>query len=125
MTWVIFGRHSGPQHASTQNGKMGDVGRDMGQVEKCGPLSTFLKLRQLWQHKKGDWTGPQDAGAASPVLLRCRAEDNDKAITPSIRVKVQPKTFDEKVAQKVRDVRGCHRRHAGEGLLFLQRHQPA
>jgi hypothetical protein len=29
-------------------------------------------------------------------------EDNDKAITPSIRVKVQPKTFDEKVAQKAR-----------------------
>ncbi|CAE7599472.1 QNS1 [Symbiodinium natans] len=57
-------------------------------VEKCGPLSTFLKLRQLWSHKTADWTGPQD---------------NDRAITPSIRVKDQPKTFDEKVAQKVKD----------------------
>ena len=28
-------------------------------------------------------------------------EDNDRAITPSIRVKEQPKSFDEKVAQKV------------------------
>ena len=31
----------------------------------------------------------------------CPWEDNDRAITPSIRVKEQPKSFDEKVAQKV------------------------
>ena len=67
------------------------------QVEKCGPLSTFLKLRQLWQHKKGEWTGPQDARF---WRFRPLKQDNDKAITPSIRVKVQPKSFDEKVAQK-------------------------
>ena len=30
-------------------------------------------------------------------------QDNPKAITPSIRVKVQPKTFDEKVAQKAQN----------------------
>ncbi|CAL1158274.1 unnamed protein product [Cladocopium goreaui] len=64
--------------------ELGDLGH-LRKVEKCGPLSTFLKLRQLWSHKTAEWTGPQD---------------NDKAITPSIRVKVQPKTFDEKVAQK-------------------------
>ncbi|CAJ1350482.1 unnamed protein product [Effrenium voratum] len=67
--------------------ELGDLGH-LRKVEKCGPLSTFLKLRQLWAHKTADWTGPQD---------------NNKAITPSIRVKVQPKTFDEKVAQKVKD----------------------
>lgn len=33
-------------------------------------------------------------------------EDNDKAITPSIRVKLQPKTFDEKVAQKAQELFG-------------------
>eukprot|EP00434_Breviolum_minutum_P013366 symbB.v1.2.011777.t2/scaffold750.1/size323489/29 len=67
--------------------ELGDLGH-LRKVEKCGPLSTFLKLRQLWSHKTADWTGPQD---------------NPKAITPSIRVKVQPKTFDEKCAQKVKD----------------------
>ncbi|CAK9090169.1 unnamed protein product [Durusdinium trenchii] len=67
--------------------ELGDLGH-LRKVEKCGPLSTFLKLRQLWSHKTADWTGPQD---------------NDKAITPSIRVKVQPQSFDEKVAQKVKD----------------------
>lgn len=67
--------------------ELGDLGH-LRKVEKCGPLSTFLKLRQLWSHKTAEWTGLQD---------------NDKAITPSIRVKVQPKTFDEKVAQKVKD----------------------
>ena len=46
-------------------------------------------------------------GATSPIetppgfWMFLVPEDNDKAITPSIRVKVQPKTFDEKVAQKV------------------------
>ncbi|CAE7217531.1 nadsyn1 [Symbiodinium necroappetens] len=67
--------------------ELGDLGH-LRKVEKCGPLSTFLKLRQLWSHKTADWTGPQD---------------NDRAITPSIRVKEQPKSFDEKVAQKVKD----------------------
>jgi len=67
--------------------ELGDLGH-LRKVEKCGPLATFLKLRQQWAHKTADWTGPQD---------------NDKAITPSIRVKEQPKTFDEKVAQKVKD----------------------
>merc|ERR1712185_492708 len=38
--------------------------------------------------KTGEWKSPAD---------------NDRAITPSIRVKVQPKTFNEKVAQKVKD----------------------
>ncbi|CAE7943157.1 nadsyn1 [Symbiodinium sp. KB8] len=67
--------------------ELGDLGH-LRKVEKCGPLSTFLKLRQLWSNKTADWTGPQD---------------NDRAITPSIRVKEQPKSFDEKVAQKVKD----------------------
>jgi len=67
--------------------EMGDLGY-CRKVEFCGPLSTFLKLRQKWAHKTAEWTGPQD---------------NDRAITPSIRVQVQPKTFDEKVAQKVKD----------------------
>eukprot|EP00439_Symbiodinium_sp_Y106_P084667 s82_g26.t1 len=67
--------------------ELGDLGH-LRKVEKCGPLSTFLKLRQLWSHKTAEWTGPRD---------------NDRAITPSIRVKEQPKSFDEKVAQKVKD----------------------
>mmetsp|Transcript_63361 Transcript_63361/g.182354 ORF Transcript_63361/g.182354 Transcript_63361/m.182354 type:complete len:747 (+) Transcript_63361:88-2328(+) len=47
-------------------------------VEKCGPLSTFLKLRKRWQ---------------------------DRELTPSIRAKgdAAPKTKDEEVAQKVKD----------------------
>lgn len=67
--------------------ELGDLGY-CRKVEHCGPLSTFLKLRSKWAHKTADWTSP---------------EDNGIAITPSIRVKVQPTTFDEKVAQKVKD----------------------
>ena len=74
-------------------------------MEKCGPLSTFLKLRQLWSNKTADWTGPQDchpsASEQFPLATVMPLEDNDRAITPSIRVKEQPKSFDEKVAQKV------------------------
>eukprot|EP00913_Durusdinium_trenchii_P000564 g520.t1 len=39
--------------------ELGDLGH-LRKVEKCGPLSTFLKLRQLWSHKTADWTGPQE-----------------------------------------------------------------
>lgn len=67
--------------------ELGDLGY-CRKVEHCGPLSTFLKLRAKWAHKTGEWRSP---------------EDNNTAITPSIRVKVQPSTFDEKVAQKVKD----------------------
>eukprot|EP00933_Yihiella_yeosuensis_P023123 TRINITY_DN18063_c0_g2_i3.p1 TRINITY_DN18063_c0_g2~~TRINITY_DN18063_c0_g2_i3.p1 ORF type:complete len:773 (+),score=146.11 TRINITY_DN18063_c0_g2_i3:96-2414(+) len=67
--------------------ELGDLGH-LRKVEKCGPLATFLKLRSKWSHKTKDWTGPQD---------------NNVAVTPSIRVKVQPKTLDEKIAQKVKD----------------------
>jgi len=67
--------------------ELGDLGH-CRKVEKCGPLSTYLKLRTKWAHKTADWKGP---------------EDNNRAITPSIRVKVQPKTYEEKVAQKVKD----------------------
>merc|ERR1712110_86318 len=72
--------------------ELGDLGH-CRKVEHCGPLSTFLKLRNMWAHKTGEWKSPAD---------------NDKAITPSIREwacpnKEQPKTFDEKVAQKVKD----------------------
>ena len=31
-------------------------------VEKCGPLSCFLKLRQLWSHKTAEWRSPEAAG---------------------------------------------------------------
>ena len=58
------------------------------QVEHCGPLSTFIKLRARWAHRQGDWKSP---------------DDNGTAVTPSIRSKVQPVTLDEKVAQKVKD----------------------
>ena len=103
------------------------------QVEKCGPLTTFLKLRQLWSHKTADWTGPQD-GLSRFWLCTSPGpcQDNDRAITPSIRVKEQPKTFDEKVAQKAVSAKwsvvfdptpaSCC---IGEGLLLLQRHQQA
>jgi len=72
--------------------ELGDLGH-CRKVEHCGPLSCFLKLRTLWAHKTGDWTSPAD---------------NDTAITPSIRLwgcpgKLQPVTFDVKVAQKVKD----------------------
>jgi NAD+ synthase (glutamine-hydrolysing) len=67
--------------------ELGDLGF-CRKVEHCGPLATFLKLRQRWSHKTATWTSPAD---------------NEKAITPSIRVKVQPTSFDEKVAQKVKD----------------------
>jgi len=67
--------------------ELGDLGF-CRKVEHCGPLSTYLKLRTKWAHKTEDWKSP---------------DDNCRAITPSIRVKEQPKTFDEKVAQKVKD----------------------
>eukprot|EP00928_Gymnodinium_smaydae_P098103 TRINITY_DN9046_c0_g5_i1.p1 TRINITY_DN9046_c0_g5~~TRINITY_DN9046_c0_g5_i1.p1 ORF type:complete len:796 (-),score=201.07 TRINITY_DN9046_c0_g5_i1:86-2389(-) len=67
--------------------ELGDLGY-CRKVEHCGPLSTFLKLRVKWAHKTADWKTPAD---------------NDRAITPSIRVREQPKTFEEKVAQKVKD----------------------
>merc|ERR1712137_120219 len=53
-----------------------------------GPLSCFITLRSKWNHKRSEWKSPLDNGTA---------------ITPSVRVKEQPKTFDEKVAQKVKD----------------------
>ena len=40
------------------------------------------------------------------AMLPDAVQDNDKAITPSIRVKLQPKTFDEKVAQKAQELFG-------------------
>lgn len=67
--------------------ELGDLGH-FRKVEHCGPLSTFLKLRQKWAKKTREWKSPAD---------------NEYAITPSIRVKTQPKTVDEKVAQKVKD----------------------
>jgi len=67
--------------------ELGDLGY-LRKVEHCGPLSTFLKLRNKWADKTAEWKSPAD---------------NHHAITPSIRVKVQPKTLDEKVAQKVKD----------------------
>eukprot|EP00927_Polykrikos_kofoidii_P068639 TRINITY_DN6398_c0_g1_i3.p1 TRINITY_DN6398_c0_g1~~TRINITY_DN6398_c0_g1_i3.p1 ORF type:complete len:846 (+),score=115.36 TRINITY_DN6398_c0_g1_i3:83-2539(+) len=67
--------------------ELGDLGY-CRKVEHCGPLATFLKLRCRWSHKQGEWQSP---------------EDNKTAITPSIRTKQQPSTFDEKVAQKVKD----------------------
>merc|ERR1719215_1159301 len=60
--------------------ELGDLGH-CRKVEHCGPLSTFLKLRSMWAHKTEEWRSPAD---------------NNTAITPSIRVSVQPKTFDEK-----------------------------
>lgn len=57
--------------------ELGDLGF-CRKVEKCGPLSTFLKLRTRWAERE---------------------------LTPSIRAKGDqaPKTQDEKVAQKVKD----------------------
>jgi len=67
--------------------ELGDLGH-CRKIEHCGPLSTYLKLRTKWAHKTGEWNSPAD---------------NNTAITPSIRVKTQPTTFEEKVAQKVKD----------------------
>merc|ERR1719369_2009211 len=55
--------------------------RDLGncrKVGKCGPLSTFMKLRTLWA---------------------------ERTLTPSIRAVGDraPKTQDERIAQKVKD----------------------
>mmetsp|Transcript_70689 Transcript_70689/g.229694 ORF Transcript_70689/g.229694 Transcript_70689/m.229694 type:complete len:742 (-) Transcript_70689:60-2285(-) len=57
--------------------ELGDLGF-CRKVEKCGPLSTYLKLRNRWA---------------------------DKTLTPSIRATGDkaPKTKDEQVAQKVKD----------------------
>merc|ERR1719330_998879 len=57
--------------------ELGDLGH-CRKVEKCGPLSTFLKLRTKWA---------------------------DRELTPSIRAKgdAAPKTQEEKIAQKVKD----------------------
>lgn len=67
--------------------ELGDLGY-CRKVDHSGPLSTFLKLRTTWAHKTAEWRSPAD---------------NDQAITPSIRVKEQPRTFAGKVAQKVKD----------------------
>merc|ERR1711934_1141045 len=69
--------------------ELGDLGY-CRKVQHCGPLSTFIKLRAKWAHKTREWTSPAD---------------NDVAITPSLRATGTraPKTFDEKVAQKVKD----------------------
>jgi len=67
--------------------ELGDLGY-CRKVEHCGPLSTYIKLVAKWGHKTRDWKSPAD---------------NEHAITPSIRVKVQPTTLEEKVAQKVKD----------------------
>jgi len=64
---------------------------DLGYCRKVlhqGPLSCFITLRSKWNHKRSEWKSPSDNGTA---------------VTPSIRVKEQPKSFDEKVAQKVKD----------------------
>mmetsp|Transcript_8545 Transcript_8545/g.12463 ORF Transcript_8545/g.12463 Transcript_8545/m.12463 type:complete len:134 (-) Transcript_8545:229-630(-) len=57
--------------------ELGDLGY-CRKVEKCGPLSCFLKLRTRWAGRE---------------------------LTPSIRAKGDkaPKTHDEQVAQKVKD----------------------
>jgi len=72
--------------------ELGDLGH-CRKVEHMGPLSAFLKLRTMWAHKTSDWKSPAD---------------NETAITPSIRLwacpsRKQPVSFDEKVAQKVKD----------------------
>lgn len=67
--------------------ELGDLGY-CRKVEHCGPLSIYVKLRTKWAHKARDWKTPAD---------------NDNAIPPSIRVKEQPKHFEQKVAQKVKD----------------------
>jgi len=67
--------------------ELGDLGY-CRKVEHSGPLSTYLTLRVKWAHKTAEWKS---------------SADNEKAITPSIRVKDQPATFEDKVAQKVKD----------------------
>jgi len=69
--------------------ELGDLGY-CRKVLHCGPLSTYIKLRTMWAHKTQEWKSPAD---------------NDVAITPSIRATGAnaPKTFEEKVAQKVKD----------------------
>ena len=27
-------------------------------MDHCGPLSTFIKLRAKWSHKRGEWKSP-------------------------------------------------------------------
>lgn len=69
--------------------ELGDLGH-CRKVLHCGPLSTYIKLRTQWAHKTKDWKSPAD---------------NEEAITPSIRATGAnaPKTYEEKVAQKVKD----------------------
>ena len=59
------------------------------QVERCGPLSTFLKLRDRWADGRALTRSIRARGAAAPV------------------------TFDEQVAQKVKDFYfyNCINRH--------------
>jgi len=71
----------GEQSDEVDMGMSYDELRDLGncrKVGKCGPLSTFMKLRTLWA---------------------------DRTLTPSIRAVGEraPKTQDEKIAQKVKD----------------------
>lgn len=56
--------------------ELGDLGV-CRKVHKCGPLSTFLKLRDMWS--------------------------DGRRISPSIRKRKQPESRDEEVAQKVKD----------------------
>jgi NAD+ synthase (glutamine-hydrolysing) len=70
------GEQSDEQDMGMSYNELGDLGT-LRKVDHCGPLSTFLKLRDQWR--------------------------DGRHISASIRAAVAPKSHDEVVAQKVKD----------------------
>ena len=82
--------------------ELGDLGY-CRKVEKCGPLSTFLKLRDRWNDGRELSPSIRATGVGLNPSTDCIAASGLKA----------PETFDEQVAQKVKDFYffNCINRH--------------
>jgi len=82
--------------------ELGDLGY-CRKVEKCGPLSTFLKLRDRWNDGRELSPSIRATGLGLKPSTDCIAASGLAA----------PETFDEQVAQKVKDFYffNCINRH--------------
>jgi NAD+ synthase (glutamine-hydrolysing) len=82
--------------------ELGDLGY-CRKVEKCGPLSTFLKLRDRWNDGRELSPSIRATGLGLKPSTDCIAASGFAA----------PETFDEQVAQKVKDFYffNCINRH--------------
>jgi len=72
--------------------ELGDLGY-CRKVEHCGPLSTFLKLRSRWS----------DGREITPSIRATGTGKRASVAEPSAAGLAEPTTFDEVVAQKVKD----------------------